>query len=342
MNKSKERSRELVISPGTGGSKQSSSFKGTCSAEGKTELIRPHKESHWHLHPQKENKKFSWLNLALRSMLTYPLKFRDSLKRSGKSQSSQAVPEEPCDPNDEQIVESFRELLSRDGLQPGKHSDYHTLLRYVSVARFLRVRDFDMMKAKDLFSKYLKWREEFEVDRIAKELKFEEYKEVKKFYPHGFHGVDKFGRPLYIERIGNLDVTALLQITTFDRLLKYHVYEKEKTLNSRYPACSIAAKKHISSTTAILDVKDVGTSRFSKPARDLFLEIQKIDSNYYPEVCGMLSFIFTIYLHLSTKNRLSKRLKTKALDMEDCCLRANRALCKHNSGAGFMLVNIKF
>ena len=34
--------------------------------------------------------------------------------------------------------------------------------------RFLRVRDFDLVKAKDLYSKYLKWREEFEVDKIVK------------------------------------------------------------------------------------------------------------------------------------------------------------------------------
>lgn len=34
--------------------------------------------------------------------------------------------------------------------------------------RFLRMRDFDLMKAKDMFLQYLKWREEFHVDAIAK------------------------------------------------------------------------------------------------------------------------------------------------------------------------------
>ncbi|KAK2974978.1 hypothetical protein RJ640_012844, partial [Escallonia rubra] len=123
------------------------------------------------------------------------------------------------------------------------------------------------------------------------EFKFEEYEEVKRCYPHGFHGVDRYGRPLYIERIGMVNLDALLQVTSMDRFLKYHVSEQEKTLTRRYPACSLAAKKHIASTTSILDMKDVGVSNFSKPARYLFLEIQKIDSNYYPETLHRLYII---------------------------------------------------
>ncbi|CAL5429666.1 unnamed protein product [Camellia sinensis] len=272
-----ERNKEIVISKGSVGSKHFSSFEDTNSAKEKAKSIYPPIESHWNLPPQKEYKKLSSLNLNCKSMLSFPLKIRDSLKRIRKSQSLLAVPKEARDPKDDQIVQSFRKLLLLEGHLPGKHSDYHTLLR------FLRMRDFDLMKAKDMFLQYLKWREEFEVDTIVKEFKFEEYKDVKKCYPHGFHGVDKYGRPLYIERVGMVDLNAFLQITTIDRFMKYHVSEQEKTLNWRYPACSVSAKKHIASTTSILDVKGVGLSNFSKPARNIFTEIQKIDSNYYPE-----------------------------------------------------------
>jgi hypothetical protein len=153
------------------------------------------------------------------------------------------------------------------------------------------MRGFNIVKAKEMFLNMLKWREECAVDAIAKDFKFEEYDAVKRCYPHGFHGVDRFGRPLYIERIGLVDLNKLMQVSSTDRYVKYHISEQEKTLSLRYPACSLVAKKHIGSTTAIFDVKGLGMNNFSKSGRDLFIEIQKIDSNYYPETLNQLYII---------------------------------------------------
>ncbi|KAK4788212.1 hypothetical protein SAY86_019531 [Trapa natans] len=286
--KSMEGDWSIAISGGTEPVKRSSKpVKLQPDMGNSTKSNHPPIESHHVLAPKRQEEKSpSSAGLGMKSrLMSYPLRLKETMKKIGRSQSMKAVLEGVPEPKDEQLVESFRELLLLEGHLLGKHIDYHTLLR------FLRMRDFDFSKAKEMFVNYLKWREDYRVDAIPKEFKYEEHAEVKKCYPHGFHGVDKWGRPVYVERIGMVDLNTLLQVTTIERFVKYHVSEQEKTLNLRYPACSIAAKRHIASTTSILDVKGVGVSNFSKPARFLFLEIQKIDSSYYPETMNRLFIV---------------------------------------------------
>ena len=98
------------------------------------------------------------------------------------------------------------------------------------------------------------------------------------------------GRPVYIEQLGKIDLKAMMQFTTGERMLQNLVVEYEKVADPRLPACSRKAGQLLETCTTIMDMKGVGLT--SAPSVYGYLkQASGISQNYYPERLGKLYII---------------------------------------------------
>uniref|UniRef100_UPI001CB8D08B phosphatidylinositol/phosphatidylcholine transfer protein SFH2-like n=1 Tax=Erigeron canadensis TaxID=72917 RepID=UPI001CB8D08B len=183
-----------------------------------------------------------------------------------------------------EAVNAFRQALIADNLLPEILDDHCMMLRY------LKAKNFNIGHTKDMWISMLKWRKDFGANNILEDFKFNELEEVLQYFLQGYHGVDREGRPVYIKVLGQADPKKLMRVTTIERYVKYYVQEYERTLAIRYPACSIAAGRHIATNTTIVDVQNVGIKSLTKPVIELIRRLQQINTNY-PDTLNQMFII---------------------------------------------------
>ncbi|WVZ00550.1 hypothetical protein V8G54_026619 [Vigna mungo] len=257
-------------------------FEGQCSNDESRERRSDVENS-------EDERRWSRIGTLKKKAMSASSRFTHSLKKRGKRKIDYRIPpvsiEDVRDAGEETAVHELRQKLVERGSLPPRHDDYHTLLR------FLKAREFNIEKTIQMWEEMLAWRKEYGTDTILEDFEFGELEEVLQYYPQGYHGIDREGRPVYIERLGKAHPSRLMRITTIERYLKYHVQEFERTLHEKFPACSIAAKRRISSTTTILDVQGLGMKNFSRTAANLLSAMAKIDSSYYPETLHQMYIV---------------------------------------------------
>ncbi|KAF3931717.1 Patellin-3 [Dactylella cylindrospora] len=190
----------------------------------------------------------------------------------------------PGNTDDMQEAQVFqlRTMLEQAGYT--ERLDTNTLLRY------LRARKFNVQASYDMFVNAEKWRKEVSLDENIKSFDFTEKEQVFQYYPQFYHKTDKDGRPVYIEKLGKIDLTALLKVTTEDRMLMHLAIEYERCADPRLPACSRVVGKLLETCCTIMDLK--GVSVLNIPSAYGYLKKASVLSqDYYPERLGKLYVI---------------------------------------------------
>ena len=82
------------------------------------------------------------------------------------------------------------------------------------------------------------------------------------------------GRPIYIQHLGQVNIKKIYDITTEERMLKFHVQEYERCIQYIMPACSKVAGRHIEQTFAILDVKGMTNDHHTDSSKNCVCNIQ--------------------------------------------------------------------
>eukprot|EP00775_Hariotina_reticulata_P010356 gene10356-10514_t len=182
-------------------------------------------------------------------------------------------------------VEEFRRMLEAKDAWRREDHDYYTLLR------FLRARNYEFDKAIKMWMDTLDWRREYEVDGILDNFLFHEREQFLMAYPQGYHKTDKLGRPIYIQLLGKIDISTLKQITSEERMIKFHIQEYERCGKIIMPICSKLQGRQIDQTFGIMDVKGVGMSHLTGEVKRLMSTLTKFDQDNYPEMLGRICII---------------------------------------------------
>lgn len=181
------------------------------------------------------------------------------------------------EPYQESKLLELREMLRDRSGSDAKIPNYQTMLR------FLRARDFSVEKAAQQLLGSMKWRAENDVDKMLTDYQMPLV--VGKHFPGGWHQADKDGHPIYIIRLGHMDVKGLLRSIGEDGLLKLTVRICEEGLQLIEEATK-SHEKPVLNWSLLVDLDGLSMRHLWRPGVKALLRIIETLERNYPETLG--------------------------------------------------------
>ncbi|XP_073504654.1 SEC14-like protein 5 [Phyllobates terribilis] len=156
------------------------------------------------------------------------------------------------------------------------------------ILRFLRARDFNMEKAREMLCQSLSWRKQYHVDYILQT--WHPPPILEEYYAGGWHYHDRDGRPLYILRLGQIDTKGLLKALGEEAILR-HVLSINEEGQRRCEENTHLFSSPIRSWTCLVDLEGLNMRHLWRPGVKALLRIIEVVEANYPETLGRLLIV---------------------------------------------------
>jgi len=208
-------------------------------------------------------------------------------------------------PDERKAIQQLKERLG-DQITP-RYTD-------VRLCRFLRARGRKVDQAEEMIRKEMKWRSDTKIEEKCEQIKLNKnFEKMMSYWPGGFHGVDRFGVPMIVERLASIDSTSTFTSATHDFMIDFHIYmmeQNDKVISQAFE--TLGAPVGI---CFIDDLTGLSMKHYSGKVMDTLKEMSQIDDKYYPESIrkfvlincpGAFKFFWKIAKVMLDKNTVAK------------------------------------
>ncbi|KAH8415142.1 hypothetical protein KR215_005415 [Drosophila sulfurigaster] len=161
--------------------------------------------------------------------------------------------------------------------------DLERMPSYQTILRFLSARDWHVSQAYTMLCDSLKWRSEHRIDSLLEE--YSKPAVVVEHFPGGWHHHDKDGRPIYILRLGHMDVKGLLKSLGMEGLLRLALHICEEGIQKINESAE-RLDKPVLNWSLLVDLEGLSMRHLWRPGIKALLYITETVERNYPETMG--------------------------------------------------------
>ena len=160
------------------------------------------------------------------------------------------------------------------------------------IRRFLVSENSEIPKTKEKIKNFINFQNEIKMEDLGN---FEKRKELENLFELNFSKIDKFGNPILIHKLKNMNFENLLKTFSEENLINFYLQKIERLVNIILPECSKKKNEKVEKLKIIIDLKKTQIFNIYKKIKNFLEKLIKILINYYPEILDKLYIINSGY-----------------------------------------------